>query len=91
MSERSVASFEIERLEISDDVSDKTIYEPLPAGEFIRVLKLQPGETDQDIRCSLDVVGIENSKDSYEAISYVWGDANNTVDIQCNGLRVGKY
>ncbi|KAI4606049.1 hypothetical protein J4E83_010316 [Alternaria metachromatica] len=88
MPERSVASFEIERLEISDGISDKTIYEPIPAGEFIRVLKLQPGDTDQDIKCSLEIVNIEQSKGSYEAISYVWGDPNNTVNVQCNGQRV---
>lgn len=88
MSERTIASSEIERLEISDVIPDKTIYEPLPAGEFIRVLKLEPGETDQDIECSLEIVDIEQSKDSYEALSYVWGDPNNTVNIRCNGLRV---
>ncbi|KAI4646467.1 uncharacterized protein J4E79_010529 [Alternaria viburni] len=88
MSECTIASSEIERLEISDDIPDKLIYKALPVGEFIRVLKLQPGETDQDIRCSLEIVGIEDSKATYEAISYVWGDAKNTVNIWCNGLRV---
>ena len=88
MPERSIVSSEIERLETSDDISDKTIYEPLPAGEFIRVLRLQPGDTDQDIKCSLEIVDIEQSKGSYEAISYVWGDPKDTVDIVCNGLRV---
>ncbi|KAI4638359.1 hypothetical protein J4E93_010159 [Alternaria ventricosa] len=88
MPERSIVSSEIERLETSDDISDKTIYEPLPAGEFIRVLKLQPGDTDHDIKCSLEIVDLEQSKGSYEAISYVWGDPNDTIDVQCNGQRV---
>ncbi|KAI4695490.1 uncharacterized protein J4E84_002117 [Alternaria hordeiaustralica] len=88
MSECTIASSEIGRLEMSDDIPDKTIYKPLPAGEFIRVLKLQSGETDQGIECSLKIIGIEESKGSYEAISYVWGDPNDTVDVRCNGLRV---
>jgi hypothetical protein len=52
------------------------------------VLKLHPGDTEYDIECSLKVMDIESSKGSYEAISYVWGDANDTVDVQCNGLQV---
>jgi len=88
MPECHIASSEIRRQELCDDLPDKTIYKALPAGEFIRILKLQPGEIDQSIECSLEIVGIENSKGSYEAISYVWGDPNDTVEVQCNGLRV---
>ncbi|KAH6870605.1 heterokaryon incompatibility protein-domain-containing protein [Alternaria rosae] len=79
---------ETKRPKVCDEGRNDTIYESIPAGEFIRVLRLQPGDTDQDIECSLQIVGIEDSKGSYEAISYVWGDTNDIVDIQCNGLRV---
>lgn len=65
-----------------------SIYEPLPDGEYIRVLKLRPGRYDDIIDCSLSLTNIENSKGSYEAISYVWGDSKHTVDVWCNGLRV---
>jgi len=73
---------------VCDEGQNHTIYEPLPVGEFIRVLRLQPGDNDQDIDCSLEIVDIEQSKGSYEAISYVWGDPNDTVNVQCNELRV---
>ncbi|RYN30165.1 hypothetical protein AA0115_g4773 [Alternaria tenuissima] len=65
-----------------------SIYEPLPDGEYIRVLKLRPGRYDDIIDCSLSLTNIENSKGSYEAISYVWGDSKHTVDVWCNGLPV---
>ncbi|KAI4949047.1 hypothetical protein J4E91_005510 [Alternaria rosae] len=79
---------ETKRPKVCDEGQNDTIYEPLPTGEFIRVLKLQPGETGQNLVCNLEIVDIEQSKGSYEAISYVWGDSNSTIDIQCNGLRV---
>jgi hypothetical protein len=92
MSKRSIGSPspppETKRPRVCDEILNETIYEPLPPGEFIRVLTLQPGEADEDIECSLEVVDIESSKESYEAISYVWGDPDNTVDVQCNRLRV---
>ena len=65
-----------------------SIYEPIPEGEYIRLLKLRPGRDGDDIDCSLSIVDIESAKATYEAISYVWGDATNTVIILCNGLRV---
>ena len=71
-----------------DDGREDTIYERLPQGEFIRVLKLQPGKAEDDIECSLEIIDIGTSEDSYEAISYVWGNANDTIDVQCNGLQV---
>jgi len=79
---------ETKRSKVSDERQDDTIYEPLPAGEFIRVLKLQPGDNNEDIDCSLEIVDIEQFKGSYEAISYVWGNPNDTVNVQCNGQRV---
>jgi hypothetical protein len=92
MSKRSIESPspppETKRPRVCDEILNRTIYESLPPGEFIRVLNLQPGEADEYIECSLEVVDIETSKESYEAISYVWGDPNDTVDVQCNGLRV---
>jgi len=92
MSKRRVESLspprETKRPRVCDERQNHTIYEPLPVGEFIRLLRLQPGDNDHDINCSLEIVDIEQSKGSYEAISYVWGDPNDTVDVQCNGLRV---
>ncbi|KAF7676362.1 hypothetical protein GT037_005867 [Alternaria burnsii] len=92
MSKRSISSpsppLEAKRLQKVNKGLANTIYEPLPQGEFIRVLKLQPGKAEDDIQCSLDTIQIGTSKDAYEAISYVWGDAKHTVDVWCNGLQV---
>jgi hypothetical protein len=65
-----------------------TIYKPLPEGEYIRLLILHPGDYDDEIECTLKTVSIKSSKKKYQAISYVWGDPNNTVDVTCNGLQV---
>jgi len=65
-----------------------SIYEPIPEGEYIRLLELRPGRGSDDIDCSLRIVDIESAKATYEAISYVWGDFKSTVNIWCNGLRV---
>ncbi|KAJ0114821.1 hypothetical protein J7T55_004563 [Diaporthe amygdali] len=44
------------------------------ASRKIRVLKLERGDWDDVIRCSLDVVNLNaSSKPEFEAISYVWG------------------
>ncbi|RYN86104.1 hypothetical protein AA0120_g8480 [Alternaria tenuissima] len=92
MSKRSISSPspppEAKRLQKVNKGLANTIYEPLPQGEFIRVLKLQPGKAEDDIQCSLETIGIGTSKDAYEAISYVWGDVKHTVDVWCNGLQV---
>jgi hypothetical protein len=64
------------------------IYEPLPKGKFFRVLKLQPGDAKGEIDCSLEIRNFETCTGAYEAISYVWGDSANTVEVRCNGLRV---
>ncbi|KAI4957284.1 hypothetical protein J4E86_005758 [Alternaria arbusti] len=79
---------ETKRPKVCDETQNDTIYRPLPLGDFIRVLRLQPGDNDHDINCGLEIVDIEQSKGSYEAISYVWGDPNDTVEVQCDGLRV---
>ena len=65
----------------------ESIYEPLPEGGYIRTLVLQPGRYDDEIVCSLEIQSYTSDK-SYSAISYVWGNANETTNIRCNGLAV---
>ncbi|KZM27384.1 uncharacterized protein EKO05_0010483 [Ascochyta rabiei] len=60
------------------------IYSPLPDGDYIRLLILQPGDYDDDIECELKVQTHRRSKNKYAAISYVWGDPTDTIDIECN-------
>ncbi|KAF2808853.1 HET-domain-containing protein, partial [Mytilinidion resinicola] len=59
-------------------------YEPLPGDEYTRLLEFQPGRGI--ISCKLLPVSIENARGTYEAISYVWGDAADTIDITCDGM-----
>ncbi|KAK4099235.1 HET-domain-containing protein, partial [Parathielavia hyrcaniae] len=49
----------------------------------IRVLDLAPGAGDDPIRCSLSQQPLKGPE-SYEAVSYVWGDANRPHNIICN-------
>ncbi|KAK3686174.1 hypothetical protein B0T22DRAFT_518732 [Podospora appendiculata] len=60
-------------------------YQPLdPQQPSIRLLTLQPGENDSDICCELQTVVLESAPD-YEALSYVWGDANERKFILLHG------
>jgi hypothetical protein len=62
-------------------------YDPLPEGKWIRLLRLQPGSLGDTIVCSLLVSEIKNAP-PYDAISYAWGDKNDTLDIYCDGRRL---
>jgi len=53
----------------------------------LRLLRLQPGDADDDIECTLETVTYEDSDNRYEAISYCWGDAKDTVPLACNGVQ----
>lgn len=57
-------------------------YESLSGPRDIRILKLMPGEENEDIYCELDCVSLDD-KPEYEAISYVWGDPKMTRKIRC--------
>jgi hypothetical protein len=68
-----------------------SIFQPLPDKEgcsYLRLLRLQPGDYDDPIECTLDIVTHVESRDQYEAISYCWGDAKDTVPVICNSLKV---
>ena len=53
----------------------------------IRVLDLQPGRWTDEIVCDLRVVSLDSksSTPSYEAISYAWGNPQDTVPIKVDG------
>jgi len=44
-----------------------------PSRKEVRVISLQPGKWDDEIRCLLHVVSLDDELD-YAALSYVWGD-----------------
>lgn len=59
-------------------------YQPVTADDEMRLLDLLPGEDGESIRCTLRHARLSESPD-YEAMSYVWGDATDTLPIGCNG------
>ncbi|KAI1354707.1 HET-domain-containing protein [Xylaria sp. FL0043] len=51
-----------------------TEYEPLPSGQSIRMLVLEPGEKTDSLRGTFDVISIDSPDfGSHETLSYVWG------------------
>ena len=56
----------------------------------IRIIHLLPhsGDSGAPLKCELRVASLED-KPEYEALSYVWGDKDNLIDIQVSDLQVG--
>ncbi|KAJ4005567.1 hypothetical protein NW752_002400 [Fusarium irregulare] len=67
-----------------------TPYAPLPPNDssVTRLVKLLPAGFHDPIRCELETVSLE-SEPPYIALSYVWGDATDTVPISLNGVGHG--
>lgn len=61
-------------------------YEPLPGINYIRRVKLHPGNLDDAIVISLDVVPFSgDEKPEYEALSYVWGSPEQPEVVRVDG------
>lgn len=57
-------------------------------GSQIRLVTLVPGRSTEEVQCLLkhyDFKKDNTSGSHYEALSYVWGNANSTVPIRLNG------
>ena len=63
---------------------DYLSYAKLTTASSIRLLDLMPGRGNDEIFCQLRQADLR-SEPEYEAISYVWGDANMTQNITCGG------
>ncbi|KAF2101207.1 HET-domain-containing protein, partial [Rhizodiscina lignyota] len=61
------------------------VYSTLPSVNSIRLLRLQSLVQDEPVSCSLIVVDQYASGPEYHALSYCWGDANDTVELICSG------
>jgi len=59
-------------------------YEKLPAGKWIRLLRLLPGTSDNEIHLELITAELENAP-PYKSISYCWGNRDDQRDIICCG------
>jgi hypothetical protein len=57
-------------------------------GDQIRVLDILPGDKDSLIRCDRRVVSL-SAGPRYEALSYVWGNLTDLVDIELSGRVFG--
>jgi hypothetical protein len=68
-----------------------SIYKPLRNGsDEIRLITIKPSsELGDEILCNIDKVELRTSP-AYHALSYTWGDADVTEEINVNGssLRV---
>ena len=62
-------------------------YDTLPAGQFIRMLTLYPGTLDDPLEGKLELFDI-NSCETYESLSYVWGEQERRHEIICTGQRL---
>jgi hypothetical protein len=69
----------------SHDVVLSQIYPSKLKDGFIRLVDIAPGTSSNPIRCTLRTISLASATDTYEAISYVWGDVNNLAAISCNG------
>lgn len=59
-----------------------------PDTRSIRILTLEPGNSDDEIRCRLDIAHFDDDLEEYEVVSYVWGDQSCTKLIECSGTQV---
>ncbi|GKT45410.1 heterokaryon incompatibility protein 6, OR allele [Colletotrichum spaethianum] len=49
-------------------------YSAIPNKGYIRLLELMPGQENEPIQIQLSTVGLDDSIQTYDALSYVWGD-----------------
>jgi Heterokaryon incompatibility protein (HET) len=69
---------------MSLESEDLRKYQHQPLTEVsIRLLTLEPGTTSDPITCQLNHVSFMEEP-TYEALSYVWGDASDTLQIRCS-------
>jgi hypothetical protein len=58
-------------------------YEELLREDQVRIIELLPGARSDMIQCNLIVEHREDTKNTYDAISYAWGNPNDTIEIIC--------
>ena len=72
----------------ADESLDMYTYSPLSGARDVRLLDLHPSEKRNDsIHCTIRHVCLDD-QNSYEALSYTWGDASQHFDISCNGASL---
>jgi hypothetical protein len=66
---------------------DQPLYFPLLTGHVIRLIELSAGAWNDPINIRLFITELQYAPE-YDALSYVWGNAANTVPIICNGREL---
>jgi Heterokaryon incompatibility protein (HET) len=62
-------------------------YNQFPNSHSIPLFELHPGRFGEEIKGRLIIVDITDAT-PYEALSYVWGDPDNTLPITCDGKKL---
>src|ERR1700761_7173618 len=69
---------------LSNQISQNAYeYQSLPSESAFRILTLLPGEPGSVIHFQLEI-GDWNAISNYEAISYAWGDPEDTTECLCS-------
>jgi hypothetical protein len=63
---------------------EKFEYKELLGEDRIRVIELLPGANGDTVKCNLTSELRQDTQNTYDAVSYAWGNPNVTVDINCN-------
>jgi hypothetical protein len=64
--------------------SNQPLYFPLVEAQIIRLVELAPGARDAPVVIRLFITELEHHPE-YDAISYVWGNPEDTLPVLCNG------
>ncbi len=76
---------ELDRAE--DHCEKPPLYLPLIENRLIRLANLLPGAVDDGIQIHLFIVQL-GAHIPFEALSYLWGDASDTLPVVCNGHHI---
>jgi hypothetical protein len=68
-------------------ISPPLTNEPLPTPSSIRTLELLPEASHDPIKCALHVTDLATDDKVYTALSYVWGNSDDRLVINCNGQK----
>jgi hypothetical protein len=65
-------------------------YQPLRHRNEFRILKLEPGEDRDPIKCNLSISRLCNasSQSTFDALSYVWGSSETSHTIYLDGWKI---
>jgi hypothetical protein len=76
-------------LRISSAAFTQALHRPLEESrKQIRILKLLPGPADSPVFCELNLTDLcSDDHAGYEALSYCWGNTNNSKAIQLSGQQ----